>query len=242
MFNFRRKNKDFRCQQKEEDELQRHLKDIQHWKDSSSKRFERPEMDSFKASEGWKLSYGIKEKKISGESSDVSTITIESWMERVQELCKDEDKNILNMDESGWFFKALPTKGLAIKGKKSKAKVEKILNKEQLLLFLLAQTEEKSENLSLFGKVKHRDATRLIKIMYFSDNKSWMQVEIMEKILEDLNREMKKRGKKSNFVSEQCYCPSSYTDRQVQQHKNCIYTKEYHIPFATSRRWNHSKF
>ena len=78
----------------------------------------RPELDGFKASEGWldkwKLSHGIKEKQISGESLDVSKTTIESWMERIQELCKGyEDKDIINMDESGCFFKDLPTKGLA---------------------------------------------------------------------------------------------------------------------------------
>ena len=42
-------------------------------------------------------------------------------MERIQELCKGyEDKDIINMDESGCFFKAVPNKGLAQKGKKSK--------------------------------------------------------------------------------------------------------------------------
>ena len=69
----------------------------------------RPELASFTASnrwlEKWKLSYGIKEKQISGESLDVPITTIESWMERMQELCKDyDDKDILNMDESGCFF------------------------------------------------------------------------------------------------------------------------------------------
>ena len=85
----------------------------------------RPELDGFKASEGWldkwKLSHGIREKQISGESLDVPLTTIESWMERIKELCSGyDDKDILNMDESGCFFKALPTKGLAQKQKKSK--------------------------------------------------------------------------------------------------------------------------
>ena len=84
-----------------------------------------PELDSFKASEGWldkwKLSHGIKEKQISGESLDVSQTTVESWMEQIKELHKGYDqRHILNMDESGCFFKALPAKGLAQKGKKTK--------------------------------------------------------------------------------------------------------------------------
>ena len=85
----------------------------------------RPELDGFKASEGWldkwKLSHGLKEKQISAESPDVSKTTIESWMQRKKELYKGYNhKDILIMDENGCLFKALPTKGLAQKGKKSK--------------------------------------------------------------------------------------------------------------------------
>ena len=49
----------------------------------------------------WKLSHGIKEKQISGKSLDVTTTTIESWMERIQEFCKVyEEKDIINVNES----------------------------------------------------------------------------------------------------------------------------------------------
>ena len=51
-----------------------------------------PDLNDFKASEGWldkwKLSYGIREKQISGESFDGSEVTVGSWMERLRELCK----------------------------------------------------------------------------------------------------------------------------------------------------------
>ena len=49
-----------------------------------------PDLHDFKASEGWldkwKLSYGIREKQISGEFFDVSEVTVGSWMERLREL------------------------------------------------------------------------------------------------------------------------------------------------------------
>ena len=48
----------------------------------------KPELDDFRASEGWlqkrKLTHGIREKQISGESMDVSETTVESWMERLR--------------------------------------------------------------------------------------------------------------------------------------------------------------
>ena len=53
----------------------------------------RPELDGFKVSESWldkwKLSHGIKEKQISGESLNVSKTAIESWMERIKNFVKD---------------------------------------------------------------------------------------------------------------------------------------------------------
>ena len=95
-----------------------------------------PDLNDFKASEGWldiwKLSYSIREKQISGNVSeffDVSEVTGGSWMERLTELCKGYQlKDIWNMDESGCFFKALPSKGLAQKGKN--VEVEKSQSKE----------------------------------------------------------------------------------------------------------------
>ena len=62
----------------------------------------RQQSDGFNVWEGWldkwKLSHDIKEKQISGESLKVSKTTIESWMQRIKELCKGYDhRDILNM-------------------------------------------------------------------------------------------------------------------------------------------------
>ena len=77
--------------------------------------------------DGWKTAYAIKERRIVDETGDVSKETIISWMEWLQELTSSySSKNIWNMGESGWFFKALPDKRLvenckqANGGKKSK--------------------------------------------------------------------------------------------------------------------------
>ena len=82
-----------------------------------------PDLNDLKASEGWldkwQLSHGIREKQISGKSFDLSEVTVGSWKEQLRELCKGYRlKDIWNMDESGCFFKALPSKGLVQKGKK----------------------------------------------------------------------------------------------------------------------------
>ena len=67
----------------------------------------------------WKLSYGIRKKQLSGESLDMSEVTVGFWITRLRELCKRYQlKDFWNLDESGYFFKVFPTKGLVRKGKK----------------------------------------------------------------------------------------------------------------------------
>ena len=92
-----------------------------------------PDLNYFKTSEGWldkcKLSFGKRRKQISGESFDVSEVTVSSWMELLRELCKGYQlKDIWNMDESGCFSKRVLPKALRKKGKN--VKVKKSQNKE----------------------------------------------------------------------------------------------------------------
>lgn len=76
----------------------------------------------FKASNGWlekwKVRHNIKRMAVSGESGEVSGKTVDSWKEHLPEIIQGYKRDdTWNMDESGCFWKALPTKGLAQKGK-----------------------------------------------------------------------------------------------------------------------------
>ena len=65
--------------------------------------------------------YGVREKRLRGEADDVSTTTIQARIERLAELRQDyKPRNMLNLDELGSFFKALPQKGVMRKGNKTK--------------------------------------------------------------------------------------------------------------------------
>ena len=92
------------------------------------KCLDRVEFKNFTASNGWlekwKISYGVRERKVNSEAGEVTEYTVSAWMERLVELTR-----IWNMDETGRFFKALPEKGLAEEksqvrgGKKSKTRL-----------------------------------------------------------------------------------------------------------------------
>lgn len=59
--------------------------------------------------------------KVSGESADVDAQIVADWMPRVQGILSEfPDHVILNCDETGLFFRGLPDKTLAEKGKEAK--------------------------------------------------------------------------------------------------------------------------
>ena len=73
---------------------------------------------TFKASNGWldrfKKRYNITSKVISGEAGGVSEETVASWKERLPSILSGySPENVLNMDETGQFYRALPNRSLA---------------------------------------------------------------------------------------------------------------------------------
>ena len=72
------------------------------------------DFDDFSASDGWldcwKTTYSVKERRIVSEAGDVSTETVTSWMERINELIEgDSLENIWNMDESSKEWQKIET-------------------------------------------------------------------------------------------------------------------------------------
>ena len=154
-------------------------------------------IDQFKASNGWltrwKERYNVKQRVVSGESGDVRTDTVESWLERLPSIVGYEARDIWNCDETGLFWKALLDKGLAEKkkackgGKKSKLRVT-------IAFFVNSAGESecpavviwKSENPRCFKGIKKSE----LPVSYFSQKKSWMDSEILNEILGRINRKL----------------------------------------------------
>lgn len=155
---------------------------------------ERLGISDFKGSNGWlgkwKARYNIKRLTVCGESGDVHGVTVDSWKER---LCK---KDILNMDESGVFWRALPNSGFGQKGKECKGGKK---SKHRLTVaFFVSASGVKEKPIVIWKSENPRCLKRFDKsalpVNYFSQKKAWMSGEIMETILTKLNNRLSNAG------------------------------------------------
>ena len=96
------------------------------------------------------------------------------------------------MDESGCFLKALPSKGLAQKGKKCKGG-KKSKQRMTVAFFLNADGGKVDQPIVIWKSKKTRCfkrtnvASKLKQVSYFAYAKSWMQIDVIEKVLEKRN-------------------------------------------------------
>ena len=92
----------------------------------------------FTASNGWlnrwQKRHNIRLATLSGEAADVSEETVEDWRKRLKSICEGYSRaDIFNADETGLFYRALPTRSMVSKGdearggKKSKERINVLL-------------------------------------------------------------------------------------------------------------------
>lgn len=77
-------------------------------------------LDDFTDSNGWlnqfQARHNIKCSVLSGESADINPEIIEDWSKRLSSICKNYDPaDMLNCDETGLFYRALPTRSIVEK-------------------------------------------------------------------------------------------------------------------------------
>lgn len=81
------------------------------------------EEKDFKASEGWltgfKERHSIVFKQPQGEAGDIDMEAVDNWRQTIlkQKLSEFSENDVFNVDETGLFWKLLPSKTLAFKGK-----------------------------------------------------------------------------------------------------------------------------
>ena len=117
-----------------------------------------------------------------GESRDVSGATITSWKERLPEILRGYDEeNIFNLDETGCFWRALPSHGFGERGKKCHG--GKKSKQRFTIAFLVNTAGAKEKPIVIWNSKKPRcfrgfDINNL-PVKYYHQKNAWMTGEIL---------------------------------------------------------------
>lgn len=165
---------------------------------------------NFKASDGWltrfKSRHSILGKVLSGESASVDKTKVDEWKQQIPEVARGfKPDDIFNVDETGLFFKCLPTCTLAFKGEKcfggkhSKERVtclvgSNMTGSEKLKLLIIG----KSKNPRCFNKIKS------LPVDYVANQRSWMTADLFTNWLLQLDAKFGRSKRKVLFIIDNC--------------------------------------
>ena len=158
--------------------------------------------NDFEASPGWltrfKECHSIVFKNVCGESSSVSSDTVDRWVsDSLPKLMEGYDaRDVFNADEMGLFWRMLPDKTMAVKGDKCHGGKK---SKERITL-LVGANMDGSEKLPLLVIGKYANprcfkGVRSLPVGYESNKKAWMNSELFTKWIKKLDGQFSKQNR-----------------------------------------------
>jgi hypothetical protein len=165
----------------------------------------------FKASNGWleafRRRHNIAFRTLSGESADMDESVLSTWKENLPTVLRGyELKDVWNIDETGLFWRCLPTKSLTAAGENAKGGK---LSKERLTVCLLASATGEIFKPLVIGKAEMPRAflRRLPSDIYWKNNqKAWMTGAFFLDYLKLFNDEMKRKGRTVALLLDNAPC------------------------------------
>ena len=177
------------------------------FKDAYLKRIEEEneleKLSTFEASSGWvknfKKRYGIKSRLLHGESEGIDS---EKEQLAREELRKETSSylpdNIFNADETGLFFRMMPSRTLALDTEHSFGSRK---DKERVTILIVTNSTGtykkqltvigKSKNPKCFAGINHMN----LPVTYRSGPNSWMNTDHFKEFLVEFNNQMKKENR-----------------------------------------------
>ena len=156
---------------------------------------------------------------LSGESGDVPADAVADWARRLPVVCEGyEPKDIFNADETGLFFRALPSRSMVAKGESSKGGK---VSKDRITVLLAASaTGEKLKPL-VIGRAKkprcfYGFEVATLGVTYDYNKKAWMTGAIFTIWLNQLNNRMRFQQRHILLFVDNC---SAHPDVQLSHVK-----------------------
>lgn len=160
-------------------------------------------LNDFKASNGWlerfRRRHDITFKTICGESADVNIEDVKVWKEKLLSIFKDyAPKDVFNADETGLYYRALPTKTYALKSDNCSGRKT---TKLRITILFCANMEGEKEKPLIIGKSKNPRCFKgahidKLPLQWVSNKKAWMTADIMTTWLHEFDAKMKKQNRK----------------------------------------------
>ena len=168
-------------------------------------------LPSFSGSTGWldrfKSRHGIVFKNVCGESASVSTTSTDEWKEsNLKKILEDySPSDIFNADETGLFYRCLPSRTPATKGETCSG--DKI-PKERITLMVAAKMNG-TEKLPLLaiGKFERPRCMKNVKSLpavWKANRKAWMTSQIFEEWVRKFDKKMLLQGRSVALIVDNC--------------------------------------
>ncbi len=167
--------------------------------------------DDFVASNGWLYRFQqrhmIKCNTLSGEAADVSDSVVQDWQKRLPDLCRNySPANIFNCDETGLFYRALPSRSLVQKGESCKGGKQA---KDRITVLLCASAAGEKLRPLVIGKSQNPRSFRgypktSLGVNYHANTKAWMTTSLFETWLKKLNNQMRTQDRKILLFMDNC--------------------------------------
>ena len=167
--------------------------------------------DNFTASNGWlecwQKRYSVKLATLSGESAEVPQDVVDDWSKRLPALTEGYVlADIYNADETGLYFRALPSRSMVIKGDPRKGIKT---SKDRITVLLACSAAGEKLTPLVIGKAANPRCFRgvdkaLIPVTYRSNRKAWMTGVLFSEWLERLNAKVKAQKRNILMFLDNC--------------------------------------
>lgn len=156
--------------------------------------------DDFKTTDkyisGLKKRHNIVLAKMSGESASVNEEKVIQWANELKTYLSDyKPEDVYNLDETGLFYRLLPSKTYAFADEKRYGNKK---SKIRVTLTLITNADGSDKSASIIGKSQRPLALRGKNppIDYYSQENSWMDAVVYNQVVSKLNQQMKRQKRK----------------------------------------------